>query len=121
MIEIGLIGLGFGLGVLLSEVRNSAREKDLLDRISWRNPEDYFFMKWQRDKAKDIKPKFKLPAVLSWPKKNDPRISLDPQKVEENLKEAIEKQTAAREEAKINYDKFIEFREESHMAGNSNP
>jgi len=116
LIEAGLFGLGFGLGVLLTSFQNRSREKDMLDRISWRNPEDYFFMKWQREKAAPKKPSFKIPFFE--PLTKEPvTIPLDAERKSEEIKTQIENQISAKEETTQNYNEFMKHRETAAAEG----
>lgn len=122
MVYFFALWAGFGLGILFCEFFFRSRERDLLDRISWRNPEDYFFMKWQREEAAKVKPKFKLLDFSALTKKEKPQvIKLDPQKKAEEIKRAIENQVSAKDEQAKNYKEYLDHREEMAKAGISAP
>lgn len=121
--EAGIFGLGFGLGVTLTSIQNRAREKDLLDRISWRNPEDYFFMKFQRDSAVKKKSSFKIPefGFLKKKKVEAPSLKLDEDQNAERLRQHFEKTFEAQDENRKNYEAYHEGVSEMAKAGVSNP
>lgn len=119
IVEIGLVGFGFGLGVLVTSIQGRIRERDMLDRISWRNPEDYYFMKYQREAAAKAKKTFEFPkfGMLQKKKNEPPGIPIDPDRITKHIENSI----AAKEDGIKNYAAYKDGVEQMAKAGVSNP
>ena len=87
----------------------------MLDRISWRNPEDYWFFKYQQKSKPINEKKFKFPKFgwLKNNKKEQPAKTITPEQVTEK----IESQINARDEAKIQIDAYLNQRKEAAEHG----
>jgi len=104
--EFGFLAIGFSLGVLLTKAEYALLIRDLLDRISWRNPSDYYFMTYQR-KNRLVEPK---PWWKSFwqPKKKEVGIPVSPEAVQEQLDKAIEDQVNAQDAEEIHRKAYVE-------------
>lgn len=93
MTEFGFLAIGFSLGVLFTKVEYALLIRDLLDRLSWRNPSDYYFMTYQRkNRLIEKKPWWKS---VWQPKKKEVGIPVSPEAIQEQLDKALEDQVAS--------------------------
>lgn len=115
-VAVGLC-IGFALGILFESGRNFFREQDLLNRLSWRNPSDYWFMTQQRKQFKAPEKLFKLPEFGFLKKKivkeGPEQHILDPEKLKQN----IEQQIAAMDVDKEQHAKYMKHKEEAAKVG----
>src|SRR6185295_16276305 len=102
--EFGYIAIGFSLGVLLCKVENALLVRDLLDRISWRNPSDYYFMTYQR-KNRLIEPK-KWWKNFWQPKKKGIQVSAEA--IEKQIDKALEDEINAQDAEEQHRKDFVE-------------
>ena len=114
-----MFGLGFGVGVLITSLQNFMRERDMLDRIAWRNPEDYWFFKHQQKKDAMSKKDFKLPKFgwLKNKKREEQKPIITAEQVSKAVESKIEAQVNAMDEAKLQTKAYLKHREDSAKVG----
>lgn len=107
--------IGFALGILFESGRNYLRERDLLDRLSWRNPSDYFFMVEQRKTAPPPPMLFKFPEMGFLKKKSKPIPTVE--KIAQEAERAIENQVNAHEAGLTQAEKYLDHKRQAAKTG----
>ena len=112
---IALFAIGFGLGVLLTTFKEMSERRDLLDRLSWRQPSDYFFMTYQRKTL--LKENSLLSKLNPFKKKKVVEIPPGIPISQEIIKKDIDKQMEAQEESGKHYREYVEQRQQMADTG----
>ena len=118
----GFIGLGLLPGFMLGYFINYKEKQDLIDRLTWRDPADFFLMKFNREQANGIKPSFKFPNLVKLTKR-EPKV-LTPEEQVANKISAQEVQVDQFNqylEAKQKLDIKTEEQVRKEMSLNGNP
>lgn len=87
---ISAFSLGLGVGVILSSLKDWMLIRELLDRITFKNPSDYFYAQHMRkdekstmDRIKEYLPLKKKPVAVN---------VVPPSMVQEDMQKQVEKQ-----------------------------
>lgn len=115
MITMAYFVLGVGIGIIISEIKNWFFNRDLLDRATFRNPADYFYVQHMREEIKTQIDPLKTFRNLS-PFKKKPKVDLK-DVVAEDMKVQMEKQELGTKELEEREKKRIELRSQQIRMG----
>ena len=100
MIPLGYIGLGFGIGVLLSTFKDWALIQNLLNRIQFHRPEDFFYAQHMQKEIAPTKPSpfAMLGKILPLSKRDKVEPVITATMAAEEIKSQLEKQATDEKE-----------------------